>query len=95
MFAGSTLNIENVAESDSGMYTCLAQNLIGSVEQNTEIRVKREGARAPRIVIKPFDIDIPQFSSIEIPCKTDGDPVPRVQWLKNNKLVQIIPPKFR
>lgn len=77
------------------MYTCLAQNVIGSVERNTEIRVRNRGARAPRITIKPFDIDVPQHSSIEIPCKTDGDPAPTTVWYKDNEPLKIIAPKFK
>lgn len=77
------------------MYTCLAQNVIGSVERNTEIRVKNRGARAPRIIIKPFDIDVPQYSSIEIPCKIDGEPLPSTVWLKDNEPLKTTAPKYK
>ncbi|XP_065214179.1 peroxidasin [Planococcus citri] len=89
------LKIENVLESDTGMYTCLAQNTIGSVERNMELRVKNRGSRVPRIVIKPFDIDVPQFSSVEIPCKVDGEPKPHILWLKNNEPIVEDRIKFR
>lgn len=95
IFEGNTLSIEKAEESDTGMYTCLAQNVIGSAEANTEIRVKNHGDRVPRIIIKPFDIDVPQFSSIEIPCKSDGEPLPLIQWLKNNEPLRANDHKFR
>lgn len=77
------------------MYTCLAQNTIGSVERNLELRVKNQGSRLPRIIIKPFDIDVPQFSSVEIPCKADGEPKPHILWLKNNEPIIEDRVKFR
>lgn len=91
----NVLKIENVQESDTGMYTCLAQNAIGSVERNCEVRVKNKGPRIPRIIIKPFDIDVPQFSSVEMPCKVDGEPQPHIEWLKNNEAVVQDKVKFR
>lgn len=89
------MSIPNVNETDSGMYTCVAQNTVGSDDRNTELRVKNRGARIPRIIIKPFDIDVPQFSSIEIPCKADGEPSPRVLWLKNNDPLDANVPRLR
>lgn len=93
--ADNILRIENVQESDTGPYTCVAQNSIGSVERTGEIRVKNHGPRTPSIITKPFDIDVPQSSSIEIPCKTDGEPTPKIQWLKNRVPLELKSPKFK
>lgn len=77
------------------MYTCIAQNAIGVIERSSEIRVKNKGSRMPRIIIKPFDIEVPEFSSIEIPCKTDAEPAAKIHWLKNNEPLKIDYPKIR
>lgn len=91
----NVLRIENARENDSGMYTCVAQNAVGVIEHSSEIRVKNKGSRMPRIIIKPFDIEVPEFSSIEIPCKTDAEPAAKIRWLKNNELLNIDYPKIR
>lgn len=80
---GTTLRLDHVKDSDSGMFTCLAQNLVGSAESNTEIKVRGYGPRRPKILIKPFDMEAPQRTSIEVPCKADGDPTPNVTWTKD------------
>ncbi|CAH0386545.1 unnamed protein product [Bemisia tabaci] len=78
------LLIESLVESDAGMYTCLAQNQYGSLETNKELRIINHGPRPPRIIVRPFNLDAPQFSSIELPCKAEGEPHPTVLWTRNN-----------
>jgi len=77
------LRLDHVKDGDNGMFTCLAQNLVGSAESNTELKVRRYGPRRPKLLIKPFDMEVPQRTSIEVPCKADGDPVPNITWTKD------------
>lgn len=65
------------------MFTCVAQNLAGTAESNTELKVRGFGPRKPKLVIKPFDMEAPQRTSIEVPCKADGEPVPIITWTKD------------
>lgn len=76
-------------DGDNGMFTCLAQNLVGSAESNTEIKVRRHGPRRPKLLIKPFDMEAPERTSIEVPCKADGDPAPNITWTKDG--VDLVP----
>ncbi|RZF34069.1 hypothetical protein LSTR_LSTR015502 [Laodelphax striatellus] len=80
---GSTLEIRDAKESDSGLYTCLAQNQVGSAESNADVRVKGFGSRPPRILLRPYPILAPVGTSIELPCKADGDPVPVISWTRD------------
>nr|CAD7426504.1 unnamed protein product [Timema monikensis] len=48
----------------------------------------REG-RAPKIIIAPYDIEAPKGSTIEIPCKTDGEPKPTIVWTKDGLSVVV------
>ncbi|XP_008185071.1 LOW QUALITY PROTEIN: peroxidasin [Acyrthosiphon pisum] len=79
----TTLRVEHAKEGDRGMFTCLAQNLVGSAESNIEIKVRGYGPRRPKLLIKPFDMEAPQRTSIEVPCKADGDQTPNVTWTKD------------
>lgn len=83
MVAG-LLTIEHVKDSDAGLYTCLAQNQAGSAESSGEIRVRGYGPRAPRMTLKPYRISAPVSTSVELPCKAEGDPVPTISWTKDN-----------
>lgn len=75
--------MDRVKDGDNGMFTCLAQNLVGSAESNTEIKVRGFGPRRPKLLIKPFDMEAPKGTSIEVPCKADGDPTPNMIWTKD------------
>ncbi|XP_039299676.1 peroxidasin homolog, partial [Nilaparvata lugens] len=86
---GSTLEIRDLKESDSGLYTCLAQNQVGSAEANADLRVKGFGSRPPRILLRPYPISAPLGTSIELPCKADGDPVPVITWQRDG--VKLVP----
>ncbi|XP_063223547.1 peroxidasin isoform X7 [Bacillus rossius redtenbacheri] len=43
--------------------------------------------RAPRIVIPPYDMVAARGSTIEIPCKAEGDPRPTIVWTKDGSAV--------
>ncbi|XP_025414853.1 peroxidasin homolog [Sipha flava] len=79
----TTLRLDHVKDGDNGMFTCLAQNLAGTAERNTEIKVRGYGPRRPKLLIRPFDMEAPQGTSIEVPCKADGDPTPNITWTKD------------
>ncbi|XP_050539953.1 peroxidasin isoform X2 [Daktulosphaira vitifoliae] len=79
----ATVRLDYVKESDKGMFTCVAQNLAGTAESNTELKVRGFGPRKPKLVIKPFDMEAPQRTSIEVPCKADGEPIPIITWTKD------------
>lgn len=81
---GKLLTIEHVKESDSGLYTCLAQNQAGSAEGNGEVRVRGYGPRGPRLVLKPYPLTAPVSTSVELPCKAEGEPIPTIAWTKDN-----------
>lgn len=44
--------------------------------------------RPPKFVYKPYDIEAIFGSTIEIPCKAEGDPQPGVQWRKDGSALQ-------
>uniref|UniRef100_A0A1B6E548 Uncharacterized protein n=2 Tax=Clastoptera arizonana TaxID=38151 RepID=A0A1B6E548_9HEMI len=83
---GSTLLITHAKETDSGLYTCLAQNQLGSIEASAEIRIKGYGPRPPRLTVQPYPITVSQGTSVEIPCKAEGDPIPTIRWTKDGQI---------
>ncbi|XP_021933010.1 peroxidasin isoform X6 [Zootermopsis nevadensis] len=92
---GQQLYIQHAKESDSGLYTCRAQNSVGFKETSAHLVVsgvhrdtstqyfaQRDGP-VPRLVITPYNMDAPSGSTIEIPCKAEGDPKPTITWTKD------------
>lgn len=84
---GTTLTIAHTKESDSGLYTCIAQNQAGTAESSGELRVRGYGPRAPRITLKPYPITAAVGTSVELPCKAEGDPLPVITWSKDGSLL--------
>lgn len=93
--AGQQLYIQHVKESDSGLYTCRAQNTVGFKETSAHLVVTgvyrdtstqhfaQKDGPAPRLMITPYNMDAPRGSTIEIPCKAEGNPKPSIVWTKD------------
>lgn len=85
---GRKLRIEHVKESDSGLYVCRADNRAGQAETTAQIIVKDYRDRLPpRLIHTPYDIDAPKGSTIEIPCRADGEPTPVIVWRKDGTIL--------
>ncbi|CAG5863670.1 unnamed protein product [Menidia menidia] len=82
----SELVIERVNKDDSGTYTCVAQNSVGTLKSLGYIYVKE-----PPII----DGDLhsnriePLGGNAILNCEVRGDPLPKIQWTKNGINIQI------
>ncbi|EEB18896.1 Thyroid peroxidase precursor, putative [Pediculus humanus corporis] len=85
---GQKLRIEHVKESDSGLYVCRADNRAGQAETTARILVKDYRERLPpKFIHTPYNLDVPAGSTIEIPCKADGEPAPVMVWRKDGNVI--------
>lgn len=77
-------------ESDSGLYVCRAENRAGQAETTAHIVVKDyRGERPPlKFIHAPYNLEVPAGSTIEMPCKADGEPAPVIVWRKDGNLIQ-------
>lgn len=85
---GTILEIRDAKESDSGLYICEARNSFGYREVSANLKVVESNNRRPKLVYKPYDMEAIEGSTIEIPCKAIGDPVPGIQWRKDGGVLQ-------
>lgn len=72
-----TLNIDHIKESDAGLYTCIAENILGSDEASAQVDVMNSHA-PPVLLFEPYDLEAIPGTTIELPCGAEGDPVPVV-----------------
>uniref|UniRef100_A0A3Q2CT39 Hemicentin-1 n=1 Tax=Cyprinodon variegatus TaxID=28743 RepID=A0A3Q2CT39_CYPVA len=86
MIGHSELLIERVSKEDSGTYTCVAENSVGSIKSLGYVYVKE-----PPII----DGDLysnriePLGGNAVLNCEVRGDPLPTIQWSKNGINIQI------
>jgi peroxidase len=85
---GSYLEIRNAKESDSALYICEARNHIGFREVSAKVKVTSLSRKPPTFVYKPYNIETLVGSTIELPCKAQGDPTPGIQWQKDGASLQ-------
>uniref|UniRef100_A0A915PIW2 receptor protein-tyrosine kinase n=1 Tax=Setaria digitata TaxID=48799 RepID=A0A915PIW2_9BILA len=79
----NTLEIEDVAESDSGDYTCEAFNSAGSVTRTFKLRVVDRMRSKPIIVpniLVNQTVDV--NSTVNFTCKVISDLTPHIVWMR-------------
>ncbi|XP_028823701.1 hemicentin-1 isoform X1 [Denticeps clupeoides] len=82
----SEMAIERVSKDDSGTYTCVAENAVGSIKSLGFVYVKEPpiidgDAHSNRIE--------PLGGNAVLNCEVRGDPLPTIQWSKKGVNVQI------
>ncbi|XP_030853395.1 hemicentin-1 isoform X1 [Strongylocentrotus purpuratus] len=84
------LIIDRVQESDSGTYTCVATNSIGSNRLNFYLTVQV----APTFTHFPNDVELAAGNRLELICEAIGVPMPDIAWLVNGTEMIPNPPTF-
>ncbi|XP_067165246.1 hemicentin-2-like [Apteryx mantelli] len=82
---GGSLMIRAVQPSDSGDYTCLVTNEVGSVSRTTQLLVY-----APPEMVGSSqweNISVVASQALTLDCNVSGTPVPTVTWYKDRQLV--------
>ncbi|XP_010139814.1 PREDICTED: hemicentin-2-like, partial [Buceros rhinoceros silvestris] len=82
---GRFLQIRDVVAADGGEYSCRATSALG----DTSLRFQVEVHVAPEIQPGPEEMRALLNSSVVLPCRAVGWPVPRVTWRKDGQLLPI------
>jgi len=78
----SDFYITHFGPQDADNYSCVASNIAGDTEMKFRICVLEQ---APVFATK-FDrfVEIPEGEKLELKCKVDGSPLPKVRWMLDN-----------
>ncbi|CEF63660.1 Hemicentin-1 [Strongyloides ratti] len=84
------LCFEGILESDTGRYTCIAQNEFGSASTSAQFRViKAEKEAAPPVfVTKLKDQECVEGDIVCLEAEVDGWPEPDIVWLMDDSPIQ-------
>ncbi|KAL7299328.1 hypothetical protein TKK_0007906 [Trichogramma kaykai] len=86
-----SLIIQETFAEDSGIFSCSATNSAGSTEIKAKLEVKESSTKypfSPPVFITKFnDEPAVEGSRYELRCKVKGNPMPTVQWFKNDNQI--------
>lgn len=90
-----SLTIEETFAEDSARYTCRASNTAGEAETTALLSVKEtepeEQLIAPTFTKLLQPTTAREGSPFQFECKVEGNPLPTVQWFKNNDCIDNSP----
>ncbi|XP_074018448.1 cell adhesion molecule-related/down-regulated by oncogenes [Numenius arquata] len=77
---GNRLRIRGVTPQDSGLYQCVANNGLGSVQSTGRLRVQPGKGSSPVIVSPPASVTVVDGGDVTLSCNATGLPVPAIRW---------------
>ncbi|XP_072490423.1 peroxidasin homolog isoform X2 [Notamacropus eugenii] len=81
VLSSGTLRISGVALHDQGEYECQAVNIIGS--QMVSVHLTVQPRVTPVFASVPRDMTVEVGTNVQIPCSSQGEPVPVITWNKD------------
>jgi Immunoglobulin I-set domain len=86
-----TLIIEETLTADSAQFTCKATNTVGVAETSARLTIQEhetDATLAPPVFVKQLECgQAKEGESFEFKCVVEGNPLPNVQWFKNEVCV--------
>ncbi|GFS45045.1 inactive tyrosine-protein kinase 7 [Nephila pilipes] len=86
-----TLHFNRVLSTDSGKYMCVATNSQGIINATIDVDV----IVMPKFSVQPSDTVAYEGEPVILHCLAEGDPLPIIQWDKNNELNGFNHTRFR
>ncbi|XP_071965988.1 protein sidekick-2-like isoform X2 [Antedon mediterranea] len=79
VLASGSLQIQDLAASDAGMFQCEISNEVDEAISDTRLQVERI---PPMMVVRPNDTTVIEMTRTLLHCHTVGAPAPTVTWMK-------------
>ena len=89
--SGEKIHFRSLSTRDSGAYSCVAQNIIGTSAQTFTLNVRSSGAAERRArpgaalspgMLGPANISVEQGDTATLDCRVDTDYAPNIKWLR-------------
>ncbi|XP_064477479.1 tyrosine-protein phosphatase Lar-like isoform X1 [Ornithodoros turicata] len=96
---GSALRIDPVrAGKDNATYECLAENGVGEPVRAlfalTVLEENQVPPGFPKFKLQPTTQGVERNRSALVQCKAEGDPEPKISWLRNEIPIDMINPRY-
>lgn len=85
-----SLEIQGVEKDDAGYFICSALSVAGSATARVFLQVTSPDEIPPPIIeIGPANQTLPKESVAMLPCRSTGNPKPKVRWMYENEPIQL------
>ncbi|XP_074707193.1 cell adhesion molecule-related/down-regulated by oncogenes [Strix uralensis] len=84
---GNRLRIRGVAQEDSGLYQCVANNGVGFAQSTGRLRVQPGKGSRPVIVSSPASVAVVDGGDVTLSCNATGLPLPVIRWYDSSGLL--------
>lgn len=87
----STLRILSTNSHDSARYICQARSSTGMSEVSADLKVINKNNNPPKLIYSPpEDFESEIGATIELPCRSEGEPKPIINWKKDGSALEQI-----
>ncbi|KAJ2945136.1 hypothetical protein O0L34_g9197 [Tuta absoluta] len=81
-----TMVINKTEVSDSGKYICVMTNKVGTTEYAFDVTIEKPPSIAGNVGINNSEYHVvPLHRSVVLKCQVDGNPPPKISWLKDTQ----------
>ena len=90
--AGPSLILNNLRPSNSGLYTCLATNLAGTINRQFNLTVQQENSKKVELptVSEMKNVSVQFGDDSFLKCEVTSNLTPSIQWLRETEMDESI-----
>ncbi|XP_041030178.1 cell adhesion molecule-related/down-regulated by oncogenes isoform X2 [Carcharodon carcharias] len=91
LVSGNRLKIVGLIAEDAGMYQCLVENRIGSMQSSARLMVQSDRGTKPVITSPPNNLRVTEGEFVTLTCNATGQPTPIIRWFDRHGLISSHP----
>jgi hypothetical protein len=92
--SGQHLRIQDVKMYDRGQYDCRAENRLGTSEVSAFLTVEEQPVPIT-ITTPPHDATAPRGATVQMPCRAEGSPEPKIRYQCEEPCFEILKAYFQ
>ncbi|XP_062894489.1 cell adhesion molecule-related/down-regulated by oncogenes isoform X2 [Mobula hypostoma] len=89
--SGNRMKIVKLNIDDAGMYQCMVENEIGSVQSSARLVVQTGKDKKPVIISPPTNMRVTEGEFVTLTCNATGQPTPTIRWFDRHGVISSHP----
>ncbi|XP_059813221.1 cell adhesion molecule-related/down-regulated by oncogenes isoform X2 [Hypanus sabinus] len=89
--SGNRMKIVKLNIDDAGMYQCMVENEIGSMQSSVRLIVQTGKDKKPVIISPPTNMRVTEGEFVTLTCNATGQPTPTIRWFDRHGVISSHP----